>query len=99
MFRTPLTPFRVACQNTSRPTPFGLTAPIPVTTTLRFMSIFDVPPLRYCVSIGCFYAFRGRERRRIEAQFNDSRGRGRRAGRAVYDGLAGHSVVDPGSIH
>jgi hypothetical protein len=32
MRRTPLTPSFVACQNASRPIPFGLTAPIPVTT-------------------------------------------------------------------
>ncbi len=35
MRRTPLFPARVAAQNASRPTPFGETAPIPVTTARR----------------------------------------------------------------
>src|SRR5690242_21178567 len=35
MRRTPLTPSRVARQKFSRPTPLGLTAPMPVTTTRR----------------------------------------------------------------
>src|SRR5262245_45852599 len=35
MRRTPLTPLCVACQKASRPTPFGLMAPIPVMTTRR----------------------------------------------------------------
>ena len=33
--RTPLSPFRVACQKRSRPIPLGLTAPIPVIATRR----------------------------------------------------------------
>ena len=32
---TPLTPLRVACQKACAPMPFGLTTPIPLTTTLR----------------------------------------------------------------
>ena len=35
MRRTPLRPSRIACVNASRPTPFGLTTPIPLITTRR----------------------------------------------------------------
>ena len=40
---TPLTPFRVACQNSFTPTPLGLTTPIPLTTTLRLEALSPFP--------------------------------------------------------
>ena len=44
MRRTPLTPLRLASQKASLPIPLGLTAPIPVMTTRRFICA-DVLPL------------------------------------------------------
>ena len=43
MRRTPLTPLRLAAQNASLPIPFGLTAPIPVITTRRFICAEVLP--------------------------------------------------------
>src|SRR5258708_36728944 len=52
----------------------------------------------YCVSIGCFYAFRGPERLGIQNQPGHGRGRGGYSRRTVHDVVAGNPVAAAGPV-
>src|ERR1700691_5630473 len=72
MRRTPLFPSLVACQNFSLPMPLGLTAPIPVMTTRRFMIsrkvVLPFPTRQYRLEAGMYAGYAsGSNRERREA--------------------------------
>src|SRR6266567_437059 len=64
----PLTPRHVASQKASRPRPFGLTAPIPVTTTLPFTA--SLPRIRASRIVPMAFSRGGRVGDRLDAEIS-----------------------------